>query len=191
MLRFSCAASCRDILRRSILLGVEENSQCKYCFRPRLSLSLFLSFSCWVEVRSWIFMPVMTRIIVVRARILKNSTQGSVPYLFLSFSLSRLMLTPSLHALGTDARARVTRWLIQQPSADWKTWLQSLRGTKVKEGNRIRASDSADYAEGILNERASGRRSTAIKMPSSAICFNINKLRGLIDFIPRTIVNYR
>lgn len=49
-------------------------------------------------------------------------------------------LAPSSRALGADAR--VTRWLIQQPSADWKTRLQSLRGTEVEETNGTCARDS-------------------------------------------------
>lgn len=134
-------------------------------------------------------MPVMTRIIVVRARILKNSTQGSVPYLFLSFSSHAC----AFFACPRDGCPCARNSVVNSTTIGGLENMIAItpRGTKVKEGNRIRASDSADYAEGILNERASGRRSTAIKMPSSAICFNINKLRGLIDFIPRTIVNYR
>lgn len=178
MLRFLRILSRYFARDRFYLAQLEENPQCKYCFRRRLSPRR-------AEVRSWIFMPVMTRIIVVCARILKNSTQGTIP---ISLSLSLSMLAPSLHALGTDARARVTRWLIQQPSADWKTWLQSLRGTKVEETNRT--SERARATRRIMRkeywtcEWASVRRSKAIKMPSSAICFNINKLRSLIDFIP-------
>lgn len=88
----------------------------------------------------------MTRIIVVRARILKK-LEGTTPL---------RTLAPSSRALGADAR--VTRWLIQQPSADWKTRLQSLRGTEVEETNGTCARlTEADYAEGILSvsERAS------------------------------------
>lgn len=57
-----------------------------------------------------------------RADLKELHTQGTIYLSSLSPShLPFSMLAPSLHALGTDARARVTRWLIQQPSADWKT----------------------------------------------------------------------
>jgi len=73
------------------------------------------------------------------------------------------MLAPTSSALRADVR--VTRWLIQQPSADWKTRLQSPRG---HEGGRNEWDErarlaEADYAEGILSasERASVRASVS------------------------------
>lgn len=54
--------------------------------------------------------------------------------------------------------------------------MEETNGTR-----RARASaDRNIYAEGILNAGAG-----AIKMPPPAICFNINKLRSLIDLVPR------
>lgn len=50
-------------------------------------------------------------------------------------------LAPSTSALRADVR--VTRWLIQQPSADWKTRLQSPHAdTEVEETNGTSARDS-------------------------------------------------
>jgi len=143
--------------------------QCKYRFSPEADSLRRCG------ARRWIFMPVMTRIIVVRARILKKlegTTPLCTPRAFLEGprgGCARNSVVNSTTIGGLENTIAITprvRW--------WKKRMGRARATR-RGGLRGR---------NIKRERASERWFKAIKMPPSAICFNINKLRSLIDFVP-------